>query len=145
MRVIKFLCVTLILTFITSAFNVCASYYHVDTLLNKIVPGFNQSWNSEDKFIDTVEMGRHHLLSHVNVTRELDVKLRKYDSTNKKYLDAGWKILKTGSTSQLTNSSSPVNFFMQGGTFDLYFDSRWHYTSDTTIQSLIWRLHDGLT
>lgn len=142
MKSTRNLLVGLILTVIASIGGISASTYPVMGLFNVSVPGFNGSYTSPSVNIDTAQMGRHHMVNNVSVTRELDIQVRKHESSGT--IAASWEILANGQVTQLTNSLSAYNFYMQGGTFDLYIDSRWHYTSATTINSANWYL-DSLT
>lgn len=142
MKTIKLLCILFVVTAVTGTLNIFASTYPVMQLVNKVVPGLGGTWNTSNVDISVAEMGRHHMINNVSVTRELDVRVRKFTSSGE--VLGSWKTLSSGAISQLTNSTSSYALYMQGGTFDLIFGSRWYYTGNTTINTANWYL-DSLT
>lgn len=142
MKSTKGLLLALIATALTSMNGIFASTYAVTSIVNANVPGFNGSYTTPTVYIDTVQMGRHHMVNNVSVSRELDIRVRSHGAYG--ITSGDWRILSNGSVTQLTDSLSPANLYMQGGNFDLYIDSRWYYTSGTTIYNANWYL-DSLT
>lgn len=72
MKSIKVLSILLVITAITNFAHMYAYGYSVMTITNQNVPGNNGSWDTSNIYIDTSEMGRHHYIDSVSVTRELD-------------------------------------------------------------------------
>ena len=126
----------LIVTTITNIANIFASGYTVMNISNQAIGGANGNWNTPDVYIPTSEVGRHHYIDNISVTRELDDKLRERDSGT----DGTWQVLANNKMTQLTFNSSPYVLYMVAGNFDLYIDSRWYYVGNTTINSAHWFL-----
>lgn len=129
----------LLATALTSSQGIFAAYT-VDTLSNIKIGGGNSGKYVSSKNIGDERMGAHHFLRNVTTTRDLDVQLRKVNPYSPSGYDNGpWKIISNNKETQLTNSSSLISLYMQGGDFRVYVDSRWYYIGDTTF-SAKWQL-----
>lgn len=141
MKSFKVLLIILGMTTLTNIAGVNAANEIIGTYTNKIVGGYNGSYNTANKNIPSEDMGQMHHVNNVDVDRELDIRVRKFNVANTSVTTNGsWKLLKDGQETVLTTSSSPYDLILVAGYFDLYVDSRWYYTSDTTITKMVWQL-----
>ena len=141
MKSLKYLLIIAVITLIVSLSGVNAYFYKdVLTITNLSVPAHNGHSISKSKKIDTVDTGTYHYLKEINTTDELDAKLAKNSS-----IFGPWVIVKNGKITQLVDDLSNPTLLLTGGTFNIYFDSRWYYTKATTLKKAKWYLENNLS
>lgn len=142
MKILKMLLVVLTVVTIMNFVGVSASsIYNVDTITNLFVPKGRGSNTSPERYIDTAEMGRHHKLKEISISKPLDVRVQKYGSATEGWMGSTWYDIYNKTSITLTyNTYLDIPFYMQGGTFRLEFRTRGWELFNANVNKAVWYL-----